>query len=151
MIDNFLLENWFDLLQSVFIVGGFLLSYFSIRSDIRSRKIEQLLQLNQSHRDIWGKTYTQPELLRIREANVDLQKNPVTAAERRLVIEVIMHIYSVYEAIQNKQLDKNGAEKDIVDYLKLPIPTVVWQEIKGYHNKQFVKHIDGLLSKGRVI
>lgn len=144
MLNDFLLENWFDVLQSVFIVGGFLLSYFSIRRDSRSRKIGHLLQLNQSHRDIWGKTYTQPELLRIRKTEVDIQKHPITEAERRLAIEVILHIYLVYEAIQHKQLDKNEAEKDIADYLKLPIPNAVWQDIKGYHNKQFVNYIDNL-------
>lgn len=149
MIDDFLLENWFDLLQSAFIVGGFILSYFATHNDIRSRKVEHLLHINQSYGEIWGKTYAQPELLRIREANLDLKKHPVTHAEQRMVTETIIHIYAIYEAIRSGQLDKGEMEKDIGDFLRLPIPNVVWQEVKGYQNKQFADYIDGLLSGNR--
>lgn len=147
MLNDFLVKNWFDLLQSAFIVGGFVLSYRAIHSDIQSRKVEHLLQINQSHREIWAKTYTQPELLRIKETDVDLEQHPITDAERRMVQEVIMHIFAVYEAIQNNQLDKGEMEKDIADYLNLPIPYAVWQDVKRYYKKQFIQFIDRLSSK----
>jgi hypothetical protein len=145
MIYDFLLKNWFDLLQTCFIVGGFILTYRATRHDIRSSRVDHLLQINESHREIWSKTYTQPELLRIRKSEVDLEKHPITEAERRMVIEVIMHIYAVYEAIQNDQLDKGEMEKDISDYLRLPIPNTIWQEVKGYYPKRFLKFINDLL------
>jgi hypothetical protein len=47
------------------------------------------LHINQSHQEIWSKTYSQPELLLIREADVDLEKHPVTEAERLMVKETI--------------------------------------------------------------
>lgn len=144
---DFLLKNWFDFLQSIFIVGGFILSCYAIRSDIRSRKVEHLIQLNQSHRDIWSKTYSHPELLRIRQTDIDLNTNPITDAERRLVIEIIAHIYSVYEAIQNKQFDNNEVEKDIAKFLNLPIPNAIWKEVKDFYDMKFVNYIDGLLAQ----
>lgn len=147
MLHDFILKNWFDLLQSAFIVGGFMLSYYATRSDNRSRKVEHLLQLNQSHREIWGKTYSHPELLRIKRADVNLQKHPITASEKRFAIEIIMHIYSVYEAIQSKQFDGKDVEKDIVQHLQLPIPNTIWQEVKEYHDRHFVRYIDGLLAE----
>lgn len=149
MFDSFLLENWFDILQSFFIVGGFILSYFANRNNIRSRKVEYLFQINQSHREIWGKTYTSPELLRVKAKNIDLQKNPVTEAERRFVIEVIIHIHAVYEAISKGLFKKGEMEKDIASYLLLPIPNLIWQEVKKYYDKQFVSYVDGLLLKSK--
>ena len=145
MISDFLLENWFDLLQTVFIVVGFVLTYRATRHDIRSSRVDHLLQINESHRDIWAKTYEQPELLRIKESELDLEKYPITESERRIVKEGILHIYAVYEAIQNRQIDKGKMEKDIAGYLQLPIPNAVWQEVKIYHNQQFVSYIDNLL------
>lgn len=149
MIHDFLLKNWFDLLQSAFIVGGFILSFIAARNNSRSRKISHLLQINQSYREIWGKTYNHPDLLRIREPRLDLGKHPITEPERRVVREVIIHIYAIYEAIQNKQIDKGEMEKDIYDFLRLPIPNSVWEEVKMYQNKKFVDYIDELLSKNR--
>lgn len=147
MIQQFLLENWFDLVQTLGIIASLYFTYRLFQNETRSQKMEHLLQLNQSHRDIWNKTYSHPELLRIRKADVDLQKNPITDAEKRLSTEVIMHIYSVYEAIQNKQLDNADVEKDIVSHLKLPIPNTVWNEIKKFQNQKFVKYIDDLLQQ----
>jgi len=106
MINDFLLKNWFDLLQSIFIFGGFMLSFIALRNDIRSRKIEHLFQINQSYREIWSKTYTYPELLRIRETDIDLKISPITEPERRMIREMIIHIYAIYEAIQNNQIEK---------------------------------------------
>ena len=149
MINDFLLKNWFDLLQSSFIVGSFILSYIATQNDIRSRKVEHLLYLNQSYREIWSKTYTYPELLRIREIDLDLKINPITEPERRMIREMVIHIYAIYEAIQNSQIEKGETDKDIYDFLQLPIPNAVWEEVKVYHNKKFIDYIDELLSKHR--
>ncbi|MGB0861517.1 MAG: hypothetical protein ACPG19_01385 [Saprospiraceae bacterium] len=149
MINDFLFKNWFDLLQSIFILGGFILSFIATQNDIRSRKVEHLLYLNQSYREIWAKTYTYPELLRIRETDIDLKTNPITAPERRMIREMVIHIYAIYEAIQNNQIEKGETDKDIYDFLQLPIPNVVWEEVKVYHNKKFIDYIDELLSKHR--
>jgi len=146
MIYDFLLKNWFDLLQTVFILVGFVLTYRANRSDVRSGKLEHLLSLSQSYREIWNKTYSQPELLRIRKSEVDLEKNPITEAERRIVKETILHIYTIYVAIENKQLDEGEMSKDISDYLRLPIPNIIWQEGQRYYPKRFQKFINDLLN-----
>jgi hypothetical protein len=147
VINDFLLKNWFDLLQSAFIVGGFILSFIAIRNDIRSRKVEYLLYFNQSYREMWSKTYSHPELLRIRKTDLDLKVHPITEAERRMVKEIIIHLYAIYEAIRTKHLDKGEIERDIYDFFHLPIPNTVWSEVKTYQNKQFVSYINGLLSQ----
>ena len=56
---------------------------------------------------------------------------------------------TVYEAIQNNQIEKGEMDKDIYDFLQLPIPNAIWEEVKMYHNKQFIDYIDELLSKHR--
>ncbi|MEO1263188.1 MAG: hypothetical protein AAFZ15_30540 [Bacteroidota bacterium] len=149
MLDDFLAKNWFDLLQSGFIVAGFVLSYLAIRGETQAKKVEHLLNITQSHREIWEKTYTNPKLLRIRKSDIDLDKEPITEQERRMAKEIIMHIYVVNRAIKNRQLDKGEMEKDIADFLSHQIPNRVWHEVKGYYDKRFVNHIEGLLSKNR--
>jgi len=118
-----------------------------MRSDTRSRRVAHLFDLNQNYRAIWEKTYSQPELLRIRKADLDLKKNPITESEQRLVKEIIQHIYVVYVAIQNNQFEKHETGKDVAGLLQLPIPNSVWQEVKGYENKRFVRYIDTLLNQ----
>ena len=145
MIDDFLAKNWFDLLQSAFIVGGFALTFLAARSETRSRKLEHLFHLNQSHREIWNKTYSHPELLRIRKTEIDLQAHPITETERRLVKEVIIHVNVIYEAMQNGDLKGGELKKDIHDFFQLPIPNSIWQKVKVYHNKEFVHFIEQLL------
>lgn len=151
MFHDFLLKNWFDLLQTVFILVGFILTYRATRHDMRSSKIDHLLQINESHREIWSKTYTQPELLRVKKPEVDLETQPITEAEKRMVKEIILHMSIVYEAIQSKQIDKGEMDKDIAGYLQLPIPNAVWQEIKEYQDKRFVKYIDALLKCSKAV
>ena len=145
MFYDFLLENWFDLLQTVFIVIGFALSYTALRNDARASRVDQLLQLNQSYRDIWAKTYSHPELLRIRETEADLEKYPITEAEERMVKEVILHIYTIHVAVINNQLEGDEIERDFTDYLQLPIPSTIWKRVKGYYPKRFASYIDNLL------
>lgn len=149
MINDFLLKNWFDLLQSSFIIGGFILSFITTQNNIRSRKLEHLLHINRSYREIWSKTYTFPELLRVRQTSIDLKIHPITEHERRMIKEMIIHIYAIYEAIQSNQIEKGEMDKDIYDFLHLPIPNCIWNEVKIYHNKQFIDYIDELLSKHR--
>ena len=149
MMNDFLLKNWFDLLQSSFIISGFVLSFIAARNNRCARKLAHLFHINQSHREIWSKIYTYPELLRIKEAHIDLEKHPITEFESRMIKEMIIHIYTIYEAIHNNLIEKGEMEKDIYDFLRLPIPSVIWEEVKMYHKKQFVDYIDELLSKHR--
>ncbi len=146
---DFLYQNWFDITQTVFIVLSFLITAFALRNDIRAWKVEHLININDSYKAIWEKTYAMPELSRIRKSNLDLKTNPITEKERRLAREIIMHIYIVYEATKLKQVHFE-MEKDIYDFLHLPIPSVIWNEVKKYQNKDFVRFIDKLLSKSRL-
>ena len=149
MLHDFLLKNWPDLLQTEVILVGFLLTYRATRHDIRSGKVNHLFQIIGSHRDVWSKTYDNSELLRIKEPDVDVEKHPITEAERRIVKEGVLHIYAVYVATQNGQFDEGEMGKDISDFLRLPIPSTIWNEVKRYYPKQFISYIDRLVNQGK--
>ena len=68
-----------------------------------------------------------------------------------MIKEMIIHIYAIYEAIQNNQIEKGEMDKDIYDFLHLPIPNAVWEEVKMYQNRKFADYIDRLLLKRRRI
>lgn len=150
MIFNFLEKHWFDLLQSLSIVMGFLFTALALRNDNRSRRVDHLLSINQSYRDVWDKVFSHPELSRIMKADIDLKAEPITELERRLAYKIILHMYVVYEAIRNKQIAPGEMEKDIYDYLQFPIPRAIWEEMKKYQNKEFVRYIENLLKKHRL-
>jgi len=145
--------DWFTLLQTGGIIASILFTAITIRSDRRSRKASTLLQITQYHREIWSRLFDKPELKRIVDINPDLDKNPVTSEERLFVTLVIHHVNSVIQAIKAGSLPEiEGLERDITGLFALPIPVIVWSDVKKFQNKQFVNFIDNLTKShsGRV-
>jgi len=64
-------EHWFDLLQTVGIVGGLFFTAYTTRKDDRSRKIANLIAIKQQYREIWKELYDRPQLGRVLEKAVE--------------------------------------------------------------------------------
>jgi hypothetical protein len=62
---------WFDCVQIVGVVGGLLLTAYTIRKDERARQISNLIALNERHDDIWRTFYDRPQLSRVLKNDVD--------------------------------------------------------------------------------
>lgn len=117
---------------------------------MRAWRVEHLININESYKAIWEKTYQNPELSRILKGDLDLKTSPITFAERQLAKELIIHIYVVFEAERNQQITIGEMSKDIYDIMNLPIPKAVWKEIKQYQQKNFVLFIEELLQKKKI-
>jgi len=146
------LTNWFDLLQSLGIVGGLLFTAFSLRIDAKSRLMENLTSLTEHHREIWTQIYQNPELKRILESKVDLHKKPINREEELFVNLVILHLFSAFRAMESGMFMKpEGLEKDIKWFFSLPIPKAVWLKLKPARDKDFIRFVELISTEqGRV-
>ena len=143
---TWILANWLDLLQSLGIISGFVFTAHSIRRDAEARKISNLLAITERHHAIWKPIYERPELARILEQRPGLDEKPLTREEQRFVTSIIIHLDSVHRAIKAKMFVKlEGLRRDIKEFFSLPIPNRVWQELKQFHDADFVAFVERAL------
>ena len=136
-------EHWFDLFQTIGIIGGLFFSGFAIWRDDQSRKISNLIEINRQYQDIWKELYDRPELSRILDVNTDIKTKPVTEKESLFVNMLILHLDTVYRSTKaGLAVHFEGLQKDIAEFFKLPIPKTVWEQMKGFHNQDFVRFVE---------
>lgn len=139
-------SHWFELLQTVSIIVGFLTAVHSIREDTQERRIENLFTLTNAHRDIWWKLYQQEELTRILNPHVNLVREPVSTHEELFVHSLILHLRAAFKArALGMQFDDDAVSADVRETLALPIPAFVWEKSKRYQDGDFVAFVDGCL------
>lgn len=71
-------HNWFDAVQTLGIIAGLLFATLTLRSDLKSRRIENLLEITEHHRDIWKQLHQSPNLVRVLDPRAKLHRAPVT-------------------------------------------------------------------------
>ena len=142
-IREWFLQNWFNLFSAIGIIAGLWFTAFSLRSETKTRRIANLLTITANHREIWKEFLTNPKLARIRDASTDLEKQPVTDAERVFVTMIILHISSVYYAMKDELVVKlEGLRRDVAQFLSLPIPKAIWERMKVFQNEALVRFIE---------
>jgi hypothetical protein len=142
---SWLIEHWFDLIQTVGIFGGLLFTGFALNADAKAKRAGNLLSITQQHRELWMELFTEPELFRILRADADLAKKPLTDKEERFVRFLILHLYASYRAIKSGVLDEpSGLKPDIKTFFALPIPQAVWQGMRELCNADFVSFVEAI-------
>ena len=139
-------EHWFDLLQTVGIVGGLLLTAYMAWRDERARQIGNLISINQQYIYIWQPLYDRPELSRVLKKDVNLNKEPLSEVECRFVKTLIVHLDTVRRASEAGMFVKIQAlQNDVRDFFTLPIPRAVWDKIKPFQDEDFTQFIESAL------
>jgi hypothetical protein len=59
-VSSWLAQHWFDLLQTLGIIGGLTFTGYSLRQDERARRIGYLISIKQQYREIWEELYDRP-------------------------------------------------------------------------------------------
>ena len=135
--------HWLDLLQSIGIVSGFVFTAVTLRADTKVQRLANLIDFTKQHREIWTHLYSKPELARILETRLDLDKRPITNNEELFVSFIILHLSAFQEALKQRLLiSPDGLRQDIRDFFSLPIPNAVWQKLKPLHDKDFVAFVE---------
>ena len=136
-------QNWLALIQTGALAGGLLFTGIAVLLDARARRVGNLIQLTQQHRDLWERLYMQPELARILDPDADPAKLPVTAQEETFVIFLILHLSNTYYAMRAGFFQKlRGLRKDIERFFSLPIPRAVWEKVKDLQEESFVRFVE---------
>ena len=149
-MEAWLAENWFDLAQTVGIIGGLLFTAHAIRRDERARAITNTIAVNEQYSQIWHEFYERPELARILEKNADLNQKPVSNDEALFVKTLLLHLDVVRRTMKAGIFVKiQGLQKDIRDFLTLPIPNAVWNKIKPFQDRDFVAFVESCLNDKR--
>jgi len=143
MFWQLLQQHLFDIIQTIFLVLGFGLAAKSYQDDDRSRQVGHLIQLGDSYQKIINTLIEKPQLNGIFSKGKDPSK--ITTVERNYIQQVIMQMYLVYTATKLGQFDYfEGIENDIKKFLNFPLQAAVWEEIKQFHDKEFVEYIEKL-------
>jgi hypothetical protein len=134
--------HWFDLLQTLGIVGGLLFTAYAALKNERATKIASLIAANEQHREIWEQLYTNPRLSRVLKKTVNLDKEPISDEEALFVRLLILHLGTVYRAMKSGVFVKlQGLQRDIQEFFSLPIPKAVWEGVRPFQNPDFVEFI----------
>ena len=134
--------HWFELVETVGIIGGLLFTAYTTQKDERERRIGNLIAVNEQHRQIWKEMYDRPQLSRILKKDVNLKKESITEEEELFVNMLILHLGTVYRAMKEGMFVKlEGVQKDVQEFFALPIPKAVWERAKSFQDKDFVEFI----------
>jgi hypothetical protein len=125
------------------IIGGLWFTAISFRSETKTRRVANLLSVTANHREIWKLFLGDKQFARVLDPRADTRNQPITPAERLFVVMMILHINTVHSATQNELVVKlEGWRRDIADFLSLPIPRDVWENIKATQNDDFAAFVE---------
>ncbi|HXI84704.1 MAG TPA: hypothetical protein VNL17_11520 [Verrucomicrobiae bacterium] len=139
-------EHWFDVIQTVGIIGGLLFTAFAIRRDEKARRISNLVSITDHYRQIWKEVYDRPKLSRVLEKHVDVKVQPPSNEEGLFINFLILHLSCVHQAMMDGMfIALDGLQADIKEFFSLPIPRAVWEKSKRLQNHSFVKFVEACL------
>jgi hypothetical protein len=143
---HWLAEYWFDLIQTVGIIGGLLFTAHAIRKDEKARTISNTIAINEQYTQIWHEFYERPALSRILKKNIDLDKHPASDEEILFVKTLILHLDTARRAMKAGIFAEiQGLQNDVRDFFTLPIPKTVWEKIKPFQDHDFVAFVESCL------
>jgi hypothetical protein len=136
-------QNWFELIQTLGITGGLAFTAYSFSKDDKSRKISNLIAIKQQHREIWRELFDRPKLMRVLKQDVNLSKEAITEEEALFVKFLFLHLAAVHRAKRAGMfVEIQGLDRDIQEFLLLPIPKVIWHRLKQFLDKDFVEFVE---------
>jgi hypothetical protein len=136
-------ENSFNLLSAAGIIGGLAFTAVSFRSEAKTRRIANLIDITGSHRAVLKMYFDSPDLARVFDGEADIAVQPISQAEEIFVNILIAHINTVFYAMQNELVIKQeGLRRDVAQFLALPIPAAIWEKIKVVQNDDFVVFVE---------
>ena len=147
-IGGWISQNWFDLFSAVGIISGLWFTAISLRSETKTRRIANLLTLTHNQRELLQVFYQKLELTRILDATADAASPPVNRGEKIYTSALIQHLSSAYRTMKSDLTVKpEGLRRDVREFFELPIPKAVWNEVKKFHDSDFVLFVESCLTE----
>jgi hypothetical protein len=138
--------NWFNLVQTLGIMGSLFMTAAAAHRDAKSREVENLLALNGQHREFWAGVLEKPELKRLFQDDSDILEKPVTMAEREFLNLAFVHYETGWKVAKAGALITLAEIKaDVHDFFSLPLPRAAWERTKSLRNRPFVRFVERAL------
>ena len=116
------------------------------RAASRAAQVHNLLDITQSHRDIWRRFQEQPELSRVMESDADAAT--MTDTEYFFLRELILHVSASFEASRVGVLSPlEGMNLDVRTLLSRPLPRAAWERLKPVQNAAFRDFVEKELAE----
>jgi hypothetical protein len=142
---HWLVSHAFDLLQT-FVGSGLFFFAYSVRDDTKARRISNLIAINGQHGETWKLSFEYPELERVKFTQVDLIRYPISAREESFVSKLIHNMSVAFRAMKcGEFITLEGLQRDVRDFLSLPVPEAIWNRLKRYQDADFVAFVDQTL------
>jgi hypothetical protein len=143
---EWLTQHWFELLQTVGIVGSLGLTAYMAWKDERARQIGNSFTISNQHRELWKSVYGRADVGRVLNRNADLEAQAVSLAEELFVTTLISHLSTVFRATKYGEFVKlEGLRRDVQEFFVLPIPKTVWKKLKPYQDINLIVFIESCL------
>lgn len=147
-MEQWLAENWFDVVSTVGIVGSLWMTVLSLRADTKAKRNSNLIALTTNYIEIRKEHAHNPKLVRVDDPTANISKQPVTPEEESFVSMVINHASSAYETLKDDLLVKQAGQRlDVKSFFSLPVPNAVWAKVKTFQNPDFAAFIDSSLTE----
>ena len=147
---NWITTHWFDLIQTVGIIGSLLFAAYTTHKDENARRISNSIAMNDQYRQIWKEIYEHPKLARVLEKNTDLEKDPVSIEEERFVTTLIWNLGTAFRAMKYGEfVTLEGLQKDIQGFFSLPIPQALWKKLKPLQDANFVEFAENCMPSNK--
>jgi hypothetical protein len=138
--------NWFNVFQTVGIVGGLILAAAAAVREARAREIQNLLTISDQHREVWSELLMSPELKRILQRDADISAEPPTSREEASVNLVIVQYLKAWRiARMGGLLTLKELAVDISGFFSFPLPLAVWEKTTRFRNRRFVRFVEQAL------
>lgn len=137
------LGDWFQLAESIGIIGTIILAIISIRSQIKTQRVTNYLTLTAYHRDVWKLTLSNPELKDIFRHSFSGDHDEISPEESQFLSFMFLHASAAFELFRDgKIVEIEGLRADVIDVLSSPLPKQYWDKNKKYYNANFVEFVD---------
>jgi hypothetical protein len=144
-------QNWFNLIQTLGILGSIWLTIASLRRETRARKLGDYLTLAGQHRELWSEAHRRPDLARIFQSELDLVAKPISVAEEEFLRLVIVHFSSGWLLARDDfVISLEVIAADVRGFFSLPLPRAIFERARESTDPAFVAFVDqALRSKKR--
>jgi hypothetical protein len=134
--------NWFNVVQTVGIIGSLWLTMAAARQEAKAKEVENLLTIAGHHRELWGDVHKKRELDRIFQTTGDVLASALTVAEEEFINLAIVHFQTGWRiAVAGGLTTLKELGADVRGFFSLPLPRAVWEKTKNSRNQKFVRFV----------
>lgn len=146
------LVRWFfshaaQLIESCGIVMGLFFTGFALRTDVRSRRVDILMRLTESHRALWiFFDERRADLKRVFDPHADVESEPVTPKEARFLQFFINHVAITFRTGKlGLYAGPDQLEMDLQEFFSRPVPRAAWEKLRRFQDRDFADYMQRVI------